>query len=347
MTSIGWAAALALVPAALGACGGIARSDRQQETQDAGSADHASPVSETVVLFGGTVSPGGSDVGDTWTWNGAAWSASQAEGPELRTFAACAAAHGQAVLSGGLDENDNAATIWNDTWSWNGSIWTQLAAMGPSPPRYLATAAAVGDQIVLFGGNDLGAFLNDTWVWDGSTWSQARPGGNGPSPRDSAAMASLNGELVLFGGRWSDGHGNVTALGDTWVWNGSTWTQIDTTGAAAPAPRWGAAAASVGGTVVLYGGLADLNDPLGDTWTWNGSAWAQVAQSGPSPRYGAGLAAMNGRGLLFGGFEGGFGWIGKWTDDTWLWDGSSWTQLAVSGPPARSNVCMVEVQRGG
>ena len=73
------------------------------------------------------------------------------------------------------------------------------------------TGTGVGTGIVLFGG-----FTGDTWSWDGVAWSQHSV--PHPPAREGAAMASLGGQAVLFGGyvpviEMSD-------FGDTWNWNG-------------------------------------------------------------------------------------------------------------------------------
>jgi hypothetical protein len=71
---------------------------------------------------------------------------------------------------------------------------------------------------------------------------------------------TLGGYLVLFGG--SGPHG---ALGDTWLWNGGTWTAVRPGGA--PPPRAGAAAAfdTASRQLVLFGGLGAGGVGLGDT----------------------------------------------------------------------------------
>lgn len=60
----------------------------------------------------------------------------------------------------------------------------------------------------------------------------------------------------------------------------------------------------------------------GSTWTWNG-AWREHPGSGPEW---GGLAFDRARGeaVLFGGSTG---------DETWIWDGASWTARAPANPP--------------
>jgi hypothetical protein len=71
------------------------------------------------VLFGGH---DGAYNGETWEWNGTAWSQKVAPGPSPRT------AHvmvydqfrGVTVLFGGFD-----GSYLDDTWEWDGVSWTQ------------------------------------------------------------------------------------------------------------------------------------------------------------------------------------------------------------------------------
>jgi hypothetical protein len=58
----------------------------------------------------------------------------------------------------------------------------------------------------------------------------------GPTARFYASAATLNGNVVLFGG--ADGSGGLS--GETWLWNGAGWTQATVSG---PQARCGAAMA--------------------------------------------------------------------------------------------------------
>ena len=87
---------------------------------------------------------------------------------------------------------------------------------------------------VLFGGYayDGGSqYHGDTWEWDGASWTQLSTGG--PSPRRSHAMVydTARGVTVLFGGFYYSGGSHY--YGDTWEWDGATWTSVP--GSAPPA----------------------------------------------------------------------------------------------------------------
>jgi hypothetical protein len=86
---------------------------------------------------------------------------------------------------------------------------------------------------MLFGGGNWavavpgsgGTAYGDTWTWNGATWAQQFPS-SAPSARSYFSMA-YDGDLgvvVLFGGAVGGDWGN--SANDTWMWNGSNWTQI-------------------------------------------------------------------------------------------------------------------------
>jgi hypothetical protein len=98
------------------------------------------------------------------------------------------------------------------------------------------------------------------------------------------------------------------------------------------------------GNMVLFGGIAYSGDLLNDTWTWDGTTWTQQSPAtSPSGGSGASMAYDAGTGqlVLFGGYDppglGGPGFL----NDTWTWDGTTWTQLhPATSPPARAFASM-------
>ena len=113
------------------------------------------------------------------------------------------------------------------------------------------------------------------------------------------------------------------------------WTERANFG---PGARRGAAMAydSARGVTVMFGGDPVETPYLGDTWEWDGKEWAQVSNMGPAARSVAGMvfAADEKAGVLFGGKPAG-GFANPF-GDTWRWDGTAWTEVADSGPVARS-----------
>jgi hypothetical protein len=120
------------------------------------------------------------------------------------------------------------------------------------------------EVLVLFGGYDATPKpTNETWLWNGESWTEASPEVS-PPPRSGASMAyspPLDG-IVLFGGSNGAPGGH---LGDTWLWDGETWTEM--TFPHSPNARFGAALAHdpASDATVLFGG--NDNQFLSDTWT--------------------------------------------------------------------------------
>jgi PKD repeat protein len=228
---------------------------------------------------------------------------------------------GVTVLFGGTDGNSP-----NDTWEWNGTNWIQrLPPVSPSARdgHAMAYDSARG-VVVLFGGYS----HNDTWEWDGTNWTQMSPAVNPPARYDHAmAYDSARGVVVLFGGYDASGRRN-----DTWEWDGTNWTQRSP--AVSPSARYGHAMAydSARGVVVLFGGYY-----RNDTWEWDGTTWTQKSPPvSPSKRGGHAMAYDSARGVvvLFGGYC----YIVPdyyARDDTWEWNGTTWTGRSLAVRPSR------------
>ena len=225
------------------------------------------------VLYGGysagAVTP---ELGDTWEWNGSAWTKpSVGQSPGIRAGHAMSydSRRGVTVLCGGVSGSTSAM----DTWEWNGGAWVSRGGGGPPFQRGHAMSYDVTRGVtVLFGGtNPNNPSRGVTWEWDGS--NLAAVSGSGPSARSEHAMAydTSRGVTVLFGG--------LGAGGETWEWSGTVWNQRATAG---PAARHGHAMAynDRRGVTVLLGGLLNSNNATSnETWEWNGVSWVQQSVS--------------------------------------------------------------------
>jgi hypothetical protein len=126
---------------------------------------------------------------------------------------------------------------------------------------------------------------------------------------------------------------HADTLGDTWTWDGTSWTQREVPG---PTPRAGTVLARLGANFVLFGGLTRSLELLSDTWTWSGTSW--MAQHVVGPReleISAPLAQLRATVVLFGG-QVSIGGPGE----TWSWNGAGWTEESVQGPAARADASM-------
>lgn len=164
------------------------------------------PVRHRMVLFGGATGQFSSRSlfkGDTWEFDGTAWSLRASTGPSPRAGAMMSydAARGRMVLFGG----GTSTTSYQDTWEWDGTTWNQRASTGP-PPRSLAAMAfdPLRARMVLFGGFERyvgGAALGDTWDWDGATatWTRTSLGGSPPQPSVGMCWDAARNRMLLRG----------------------------------------------------------------------------------------------------------------------------------------------------
>jgi len=282
------------------------------------------------VLFGGR--QGGyptPDFGDTWEWNGSAWTQRSGGGPPSRDWHTLVfdSQRGVSVLFGGEDNRQNP---YSDTWEWNGTTWTQRPTADPTPdplPRYGHALAYDAQQgaAVLFGGYTGSSYLSDTWHWSGTSWTLRAPTGPPARAYTAACYDSARSVVVLFGGASAS-----DTFSDTWEWNGASWTLRTATGPPARS-KHAMVFDSQRSVTVLFGGYN--GSALGDTWEWNGTSWTQRQVTGPPARYYHAMAydAHRGVAVLYGGRTS----TSTYNSDTWEWDGSTWTQRVASGPDAR------------
>ncbi len=134
-----------------------------------------------------------------------------------------------------------------------------------------------------------------------------------------------SGHVLLFGG-----HNGTNVLGDTWIWDGASWTRRSIAG---PQARQYHAMAALNGKVVLFGGF-DGTNRFSDTWEFDGSTWTKRAVAGPEPRRRMAMATLAGKVYLFGGsaIDGDGGVVDP--TDTWEWNGASWTRHVLTTTPS-------------
>jgi hypothetical protein len=218
-------------------------------------------VTRELVLFGGF--DGTHYLGDTWLWDGATSSWTQAHpkssptsvtGPMLFTDPK----NGHADQFGGYDGKFYQLT----TWRWNGSTWLHLHPTNTPGARSIAVAAldSARKNVVLFGG--LGDVRTDnTWTWDGTDWTQQSPSVQPPTRygAGSAFDPKLH-MVVIFGG----GVGGVDQ-NQTWAWTGTDWTQLTTPKFPAARESMGMAYDAASSQFLVFGGIGG-NTLFRDTW---------------------------------------------------------------------------------
>jgi hypothetical protein len=257
---------------------------------------------------------------DTWVWRNGWRQVSPATAPSARSGPAMAydAAAKNVVLFGGID---SAGKSLNDTWTWDGKTWTQqFPPVSPTARRFDGHGMAYyapARKVLIFGGIDGGHVFGDTWTWDGiaKTWTEQMPLASPSTRRTMIAYDEAGRVIVLFGGDSGGPFTRDTVYGDTWIWDGVTWSRRFP--AAAPSARGEAALAfdpDLGG-IVLFGGRGSKGEQYNDTWLWNASGWTLLQPAVlPAARCAAAIDydPIAGELLLFGGFG------TKTHSDTWV-----------------------------
>ena len=136
-------------------------------------------------------------------------------------------------------------------------------------------------------------------------------------------------EVVMFGG-WDRVGGGPT--NDTWVWDGTDWTQKQPPNSPPNRGAFGMAYDETRRVVVVFAGLPDTYRTLGDMWIWDGTTWTQERPTtSPSARRSTmAYDVSRQRAVLMGGGTN----AGSLWADTWTWNGSNWTQEFPAATPA-------------
>jgi hypothetical protein len=280
--------------------------------------------------------------------------------------------YGGDVPTGGNNPNTSLASTWvYDTTGWHPKCGTTVAgatvACGPGTRSALGMGTGPSG-VVLFGGfaNGFGngPVDGDTWRWNGTTWARVCTTATcGLGARALPAMAGNGSKVVLYGG-FRQTNNNGAAADDTWVFDGTKWTQLcgaTPATSCGPGPRVGASLAWDGTHFVLFGGQSAIGDntsPSADTWILTGTSWKKVCGApgpacGPPARIIGAFAYARGDGKPTGAVlaEGGNlfsndqqvlyrdAWFWNATDDTWTKLSAPWSGAPVvfgpnGDPPA-------------
>jgi hypothetical protein len=255
-----------------------------------------------------------------------------------------------------FDDRSNCTD--SPTFTWDGGAWANHQQAGQPPPLDNPALGydAATKQVVMFGSlitgtcgdGDFNGFDAETWVWNGSIWAQQNPA-TAPAPSEFGCSAydSASSQFVMYGG--TDG-GADNGLDLTWQWTGSNWTQLSP----AASPPGGPCSMTydpVRKTLVMlvldWNARASTTAPVAQTWTWNGSTWSHVTDLPTPGPMGAGIFP-----IAFDAATGtDLSYVGQTTcppdtsadvspdidctqtDQTWAFDGMSWTQLPAANNP--------------
>jgi PKD repeat protein len=286
----------------------------------------------SVVLFGGsTVTPSGTAgfPNDTWAFKAGTWTnltRSLSIAPAGRQGAVWSAFSqaGGLLLYGG--DTGGAPAAPSDAWQFSVQALavsvTATPTAGPAPLN-------VSFVVVISGGS--APYTVDWWFGDGA---------------NSTALGGVNHVYVLPGNFTAKI--NVTdSAGDSSLesipisvltsWEGAhQWSNVGALGTSAPSPRASAQIAYDPAleAVILFGGMTAAGAPASDTWEFVDNIWINLTSSlptSPSGRYGGAMVydSVDAVLLLFGGTNGSVTF-----NDTWAFDGATWTPLHISSSPS-------------
>lgn len=205
-------------------------------------------------------------------------------------------------------------------------------SQAPTLPQPAALASMAYDplrgELVRFGGLIGGASSSATWIRRGGAWSPRAPA-PAPPARNGACLAfdPTSGHVLLFGGFTAAS----TLAGDTWSWDGSSWTELSPTTGPTPRQLCGMVTHEARRSAILVGGR-DATGASAEVWEWTGT-WQRlpelpVALAAPATFYDRRRQRL----VVFGGQRS----DDTVEDRTWEWDGASWAEVpSPSTPPAR------------
>lgn len=209
--------------------------------------------------------------------------------------------------------------------------WGESLAVAPRRRAGMAYDATRARTVMLGGittrGLDYtGSVLRETWESSGADWTRRtdlpfQPGGLDPkivfdpTQRRSLAVSANNETLELH------------------AWEGRTWSLIRA--ALVPSYRLHFAAAfdETRRRLVVWGGSSSTGAQL-DVLEYDGTNWTTIPASGPAGRNEPAMAYDGGRIVMFGGRATSNNQV---LNDTWEWDGTTWTQRNPTNVPTARN----------
>jgi hypothetical protein len=172
------------------------------------------------------------------------------------------------------------------------------------------------------------------WTWDGTNYTMRSVPAAGPSS-NYADMAYDRTHSVMV--LWDHGctslvmgfqGGCVSHVNKTWTWDGNVWNAHQTRSSPTASGQGALIFDTKLGEVVYVNGA-------GQAWAWGGSDWASLAlPGGPSiPIPGSGTQTLT---FAVGYDEGRDVLALVLSSATWLWDGSTWKEVAGGIDPGEA-----------
>jgi hypothetical protein len=216
-------------------------------------------------------------LGETWTWNGLAWSqVHPATNPTARAGATLTwdSKRERLIMVGG---QVRANEFDQDVWAWDGNDWRRLAAdqyAETNGVAYLPT----DDTVVAYHWDSPQSRMS---IFDGNIWKE-RPTGLNDLPELGVVIYDEQlGKLVIFGEHPNPPDGYTGSTPATWTWDGTTWSRINTESGPRCVSQSSIVYDSARQRLVLFGGFREVvfhsSEVLtNDLWEFDGRRWTQI-----------------------------------------------------------------------
>ena len=234
------------------------------------------------------------------------------------------------VLYAGTCSSSNTLS---STYEWDGNNWNAVA---PSGTFRLTGEAMAYDPArkttTIFGGTEAFSVpIGDTITYHQGLWSTPATPAISPSPRSLFAFATdpINNVVWMIGGM-----DTTATLDDIWKYSNGTWQEVSFTGQPTACVSPVSAYDTDRQKLVVVCQDVSVHEFDGTTWkTVDTSGQKNVPQV---RRFSAMTYDQNiHKTVLFGGYN-----DVNYVNETWTWDGTTWTQVKNNAAPARSHAAM-------
>lgn len=260
--------------------------------------------------------------------------------PRIQAKMAFDESTGTGVLFGGRGIEDPATGITHattETWLWVRDQWIlQFPANRPTPrSAHAMVYDSKRGRVLVFGGRAESTelrgkvtLLNDLWAWQNGNWQQL-DAANAPPVRQNPDLAydRVRDRVIMFGGyRYLADGRTIDPLYDTWEFDGTSWTEVQTA-ANGPKVDKPLLAYDIERKQTILLGINSTFDTQMYRWNPNSKAWDSVpADPKPPCVHESTLVYQthNQTLLLTGGLCDD---TASNSDEVWQWDGVIWSKI--------------------
>ncbi len=239
-------------------------------------------TTDTALLFGGvqvlTVEKEDqwSSLQDTWLWDGKNWAEMRPDNtppPRRNPQLVYLPWRKEVLMFGGIQDGKTGSLphFLHDTWSWNGENWIEhpVGELDNGAIPQPSMACDVEHQTVV-----LWQYITGTWIWDNTHWINLHPTDSPDLYIEGVLGYDETRRQVVF---WGLNRKNGRSIPETWLWDGISWTPVDTGSDRGPTDTLSSAKVMIYDTqrqslllIVLTGDKFKRNHSI---WLWTGISW--------------------------------------------------------------------------